>query len=342
MTLLVNDLYDNIIRVNASDFNSLRVITGYSSESFIRKVTDDFSKLKIELYVGMALQGICRKDHEFYKAETEKGRVRVHYVVGKPVIHQKVLEFRNEGNDRCGYIGSANFSVGGFLEQREVMVMADNSLDSLFRYAEENSVLCTDKVVDEVIPFVERENGESGGIPDETESRGERRSSVEDTNGPEKRDVDGEYSSDAGNTAEEDGCYIANPIPRDVQPLLNSENYIDVPAFRNGKKTFTFDGKSSKLMIGGVRDYSYVMIPHSSFQVKVNGRLVDADTDVKFGQAVRLYGLDIESVASEMLKLGEGTAFNAVSAGDVSFRFVAAREGLYLLVLVREGGDLIF
>ena len=95
-------------------------------------------------------------------------------------------------------------------------------------------------------------------------------------------------------------------------------------------------------MIGGVRDYSHVMIPHSSFQVKVNGRLVDADTDVKFGQAVRLYGLDIESVASEMLKLGEGTAFNAVSAGDVSFRFVAVREGLYLLVLVREGGVLIF
>lgn len=342
MTLLVNDLYDNIIRVNASDFNSLRVITGYSSESFIRKVTDDFLKLKIELYVGMALQGIYRKDHEFYKAETEKGRVRVHYVIGKPMIHQKVLEFRNEGNDRCGYIGSANFSVGGFLEQREIMVLADNSLDSLFRYAEENSVLCTDKVVDEVIPFVERENGESGGIPDETESRGKRRGSVEDMNGPEKGNVDGEYSSDAENTAEEDGGYIANPIPRDVQSLLNSENYIDVPAFRDGKETFMFDGKSSELMIGGVRDYSHVMIPHSSFQVKVNGRLVDADTDVKFGQAVRLYDLDIESVASEMLELGEGTAFNTVSAGNVSFRFVTVREGLYLLVLVREGGDLIF
>ena len=117
MTLIVSDLYERIMQANADEFDCLRVITGYSSGDFIKKVLSDFPNLNIELYLGMARQGVSIRDHDYYQSITQKGVVKVCYVTDKPMIHQKVMEFYNS-RDRIGYVGSANFSFNGFFEQR--------------------------------------------------------------------------------------------------------------------------------------------------------------------------------------------------------------------------------
>ena len=154
MTLIVSDLYERIMQANADEFDCLRVITGYSSGDFIKKVLSDFPNLNIELYLGMARQGVSIRDHEYYQFITQKGVAKVCYVTDKPMIHQKVMEFYNS-RDRIGYVGSANFSFNGFFEQREIMVVADNNLDAVFQMAASQSMSCLDEQIEKVIPLVE-------------------------------------------------------------------------------------------------------------------------------------------------------------------------------------------
>lgn len=70
MTLIYENLYDNIIAKNADRYSHLRVITGYSSGNFVHRVLNDFPNLKIELYLGMAMQGISNRDHKAYREIT--------------------------------------------------------------------------------------------------------------------------------------------------------------------------------------------------------------------------------------------------------------------------------
>ena len=76
--------------------------------------------MKLDLYLGMARQGILEKDHKYYQDITAAKKARVSYVTEKPFIHQKVLEFYGNGYRR--YLGSANFSYSGFESQCEVML----------------------------------------------------------------------------------------------------------------------------------------------------------------------------------------------------------------------------
>ena len=108
--------------------------------------------MKLDLYLGMARQGILERDHKYYQDLTTAKKARVSYVTEKPFIHQKVLEFYGNGSRR--YLGSANFSYSGFESQCEVMLETTESVEGLFRQAKKQSILCTDTKIPKYIPLL--------------------------------------------------------------------------------------------------------------------------------------------------------------------------------------------
>lgn len=159
MTLVYDDLYTNIIAKNAEKHSKLRVITGYSSGNFVNHVLDDFPNLKIEMYVGMALQGISKRDHELYRKISDNGMGEIYYVDRLPMVHQKILEFYDgQEAQNIGFVGSANFSYSGFMKQREVMASTVESLNDLFGYVKKQSGLCLSDGLQNVPFLTSKEN----------------------------------------------------------------------------------------------------------------------------------------------------------------------------------------
>ena len=75
----------------------------------------DFPNLKIEMHVGMALQGISQRDHDLYRKISDNGAGEIYYVDKLPMVHQKILEFYDgQEAQNIDYVGSANFSYSGF------------------------------------------------------------------------------------------------------------------------------------------------------------------------------------------------------------------------------------
>ncbi|MBT8932744.1 hypothetical protein BTI56_08295 [Lactobacillus delbrueckii subsp. bulgaricus] len=143
MALVYENLYNNIIAENAEKHSKLRVITGYSSGNFVNRVLSDFPNLKIEMYVGMALQGISQRDHDLYRKISDNGAGEIYYVDKLPMVHQKILEFYDgQEAQNIGFVGSANFSYSGFMKQREIMASTAEPLSDLFRYVKKQSGLC--------------------------------------------------------------------------------------------------------------------------------------------------------------------------------------------------------
>lgn len=143
MTLVYEDLYNNIIAENADKHSKLRVITGYSSGNFVNQVLRDFPNLNIEMYVGMALQGVSQRDHDLYRKISDNGMGEIYYVDRLPMVHQKILEFYDgQEVQNVSFVGSANFSYSGFMKQREVMASIDEPLNDLFGIVKKKSGLC--------------------------------------------------------------------------------------------------------------------------------------------------------------------------------------------------------
>lgn len=154
MTLVYEDLYNNIIAENAEKHSKLRIITGYSSGNFVNRVLSDFPNLSIEMYVGMALQGVSQRDHDLYRKISDNGMGEIYYVDRLPMVHQKILEFYDgQEAQNIGFVGSANFSYSGFMKQREVMASIDEPLNDLFGLVRKQSGLCLSNTLRN-IPFM--------------------------------------------------------------------------------------------------------------------------------------------------------------------------------------------
>lgn len=326
MTLIVNELYDNIIRVNASDFPNLRVITGYSSRDFVKKIITEFPELKIELYIGMALQGISEKDHVFYQKATKSGKAVVRYVVKKPMIHQKVLEFYDDDDDRCGYIGSANFSDGGFCNQREVMAMVDNSLDYLFDCADASSFLCIDSEIDKIVPIVDDETFQN----DESASN-----DFQNYSGLKAKPFSGYKESE---NISEDGNHYSKSLESDIELSIAKGQYIDVPVFFNNRSFFSVSGCDSSLSLDGIKEYSKIVPGHSEFEVEIrNGRTILADTNNSFGKYILFHDFNIRNYIAELLEIDSDVAFNKKNMCDIKIELVLIKDNHYVMGIVKDG-----
>lgn len=155
MTTYTVDLYKQIIIPFAETSSRLQVISGYASAAFLKRVSQQFSHLQIDLYIGMTHQGVSQQDHELYCALTKQANgICVYYQITPVPNHMKILRFECENNTHT-FVGSANFSENGFLYQREIMAKINDPLQYLFDEQHKNSLLCTDERIAAHISFFE-------------------------------------------------------------------------------------------------------------------------------------------------------------------------------------------
>lgn len=155
MTTYTTNLYDRIIVSHAKVSSRLKVISGYASSTFLKRVIEEFPSLKIDLYIGMTHQGVSKKDHEMYCEWTrDNGQVKVYYQTTLIPNHMKILMFEVGALKRI-FLGSANFSENGFLYQQEIMTEVETNLDALYIQQHANSIICIHPQVDKYVTFFE-------------------------------------------------------------------------------------------------------------------------------------------------------------------------------------------
>ncbi|MFL0504198.1 phospholipase D family protein [Ureibacillus sp. 179-F W5.1 NHS] len=167
MNTYTENLYNNIFNKIANEYTNLRVISGYGSATFLKRVIEDFPHLSVELFLGMASEGVSINNHVAYQKFTKsEDKVNVYYQISKPLNHMKILEFSNS-TAKTLLAGSANFTENGFLIQRELMSTITDNLDSLFEEQRANSLICIDPTVEQYISFY-KEDTNKGYITEVT------------------------------------------------------------------------------------------------------------------------------------------------------------------------------
>lgn len=159
--LVTENLYHNIIEKEAPDFNELKIISGYGSSEFLANITSKYPHLKISLFLGMTQTnlGISKKNHDEFKKITElNNNILVYYQINGVPTHMKIVEFCL-GETKKSYVGSANFTENGFINNRELMTLITDSTKELFCEQMKVSLLCTDETIDEHIFFYSENEG---------------------------------------------------------------------------------------------------------------------------------------------------------------------------------------
>lgn len=160
MVYIDNNLYGNIIRLNAPAATDLHIISGYASFQMAKKTLAEFPSLKIKLYIGMThTDGISRTNHNgfLHLMELYPNRLTVMYQHTAPSTHIKLYTWLYDGISMKNYIGSANFSENGFDKLNELMVESGEDFGHLFALQKKNSIACTDPAISEMINIYEEE-----------------------------------------------------------------------------------------------------------------------------------------------------------------------------------------
>lgn len=137
-------------------FRKIRILTGYASSAFLYHILENYEDIEIDLIIGMSRRdGIPRWDHERYQQiVNENPLIRIFYQISSPPIHTKIYDWYTDSliEDSMTFVGSANFSWGGFRDQHELMVEANHpNIDEVF--AIPNCLSCTDPTIEDYIRF---------------------------------------------------------------------------------------------------------------------------------------------------------------------------------------------
>ncbi|GGF17912.1 NgoFVII family restriction endonuclease [Halobacillus andaensis] len=135
---------------------TLKVLTGYSSPSYILNLLKSFDSLHLEVIIGMAHHNsIPIWDHNQYNELLEKYRERlsIKYYYGEPPIHSKIYYWKGDITlQDVAFIGSPNLTRNGFSKNKEVVKLVEaNEVEYLFN--EVNVISCDDERVSDYINF---------------------------------------------------------------------------------------------------------------------------------------------------------------------------------------------
>lgn len=156
MAFYTKELYKNIIQEPAKYFNSLKVISGFASSKFLKRVIKDFPDHRFTLIIGMASHGISIKDHQEFKTICTKFKnVKVYYYIETPANHMKVYQWYIGEATGISFIGSANFSEAGFFKQDEILSPTIDIFSNLIDEALNKSISCLDEEVEDKVPLYE-------------------------------------------------------------------------------------------------------------------------------------------------------------------------------------------
>ncbi|MCM3358675.1 restriction endonuclease PLD domain-containing protein [Psychrobacillus sp. MER TA 171] len=148
-------------------FRKLRILTGYASSAFLYHILENYQDIEIELIIGMSRRdGIPRWDHERYQQiVNENPRISIFYQISSPPIHTKIYHWYTDGlfDDSLTFVGSANFSWGGFRDQHELMVEVNfPNIDEVF--AIPTCLICIEPTIEDYIRFTNIYIGRRGRV----------------------------------------------------------------------------------------------------------------------------------------------------------------------------------
>nr|WP_263314754.1 restriction endonuclease PLD domain-containing protein [Mammaliicoccus sp. Marseille-Q6498] len=159
MSVYNSNLFENVIIKNV-EFENLKIITGYASATFLKKVIEELPQLNIEIYIGMSQQGISTENHsEFCDIMSNCKNINIYYQYIGINNHMKLFEFKNNSGSKV-FIGSANFTENGFIKNQEILGEVNLDPTSMFLRQKELSIMCTHPDVDTLIDFYIEENEE--------------------------------------------------------------------------------------------------------------------------------------------------------------------------------------
>lgn len=173
--IYTRDLYQQVLKRNMRDAQHLNIISGYVSSDFLEQVLTEFSQVSLNIYIGMALEGISLNEHENYirLSNLYENQVKIYYQIEKPMTHAKIYSFRQADGTEVTYAGSANFSRNGFIEYQEILVRLRMGLRHLFLEVRDKSLECRHPDIPSYISFYNEEDpqvsDDDGLVREETE-----------------------------------------------------------------------------------------------------------------------------------------------------------------------------
>ncbi|PCF85977.1 phospholipase D family protein [Staphylococcus intermedius] len=148
-----DSLYSKVIVSNFEKYSKLKIISGYASSAFLEYVLNNANKVIIDLYIGMSQEGVSLNEHQRFQSLCKSNpNVNVFYQYkGKPT-HIKLYVFYGIKSSTT-YVGSANFTENGFVNNRELLVQSEESFNYLFDIQSQSSIHCNDQNVGNYINF---------------------------------------------------------------------------------------------------------------------------------------------------------------------------------------------
>ena len=157
MTLLLSDFEEHVITVPYNDdYGHLKILSGYASAAYLKKIIEKYKDIHIDLIIGMAKKdGIPLKDHLlFQQLMNDYETINVYYQTSTVPTHRKIYAWCSNGIVQAGFVGSANFSFAGF-ERHNEQLITYNYDDLLHAFDDIDYLACTDSAINQHINFPE-------------------------------------------------------------------------------------------------------------------------------------------------------------------------------------------
>ena len=141
--LITRNLFSTIFTFK-EPIKKIKVITGYTSGSFLSYFVLLFPNVEMEIYIGMSQQGITSENHQKYLEIVAKNqKVKIYYQYKDVDTHMKLFQVEKEEIVES-YIGSANLSYSGLFIQNEIISSVTEDTSRLSEIQKERSILVTD------------------------------------------------------------------------------------------------------------------------------------------------------------------------------------------------------
>lgn len=115
-----------------NDFDTVQILSGYASPEFLVFILNRFPDLSIDLTIGMIPKDkIFESNHSaFVDLMSRYPQLTVSYVTSSQPNHSKIYHWLNSQTDETKtFVGSANFSINGFLINQETMLQSNELTD---------------------------------------------------------------------------------------------------------------------------------------------------------------------------------------------------------------------
>ena len=142
----------------------LSVVTGYSHPDMVARHFKDLKDEKLhkefslDLVIGMG--NVSSEEHGLFNrlmTTVYPEQFKCYYALNKNRFHSKVYQWSNDDEQKLSYMGSANYSQAGIINnaQQEVLTTLDNcfnqTIEDYISKLKDESILCTDVAAIELL-----------------------------------------------------------------------------------------------------------------------------------------------------------------------------------------------